>query len=256
MTSVNICVENQGAQAQSVWLSLQEKANTLMAGEPLLSDLLSRYVLQRKCLGDALARLLSDKLGRETLTSDKLHALFTSIYNKDTNLTEAGALDIQGVLKHDPATKDPLNPLLFLKGFQALQSWRVAHYLWQDGQHGLALYLQSLISEIFNVDIHPAATIGHGVTLDHASGIVIGETAIVGNDVLMLHGVTLGTKGFEEGDRHPIVKDGAIIGVGAKVIGRITVGKNAIVAAGSVVVDAVPDGTTVAGVPARIVKSA
>jgi len=147
-----------------------------------------------------------------------------------------------------------LQPFMYFKGFQALQAWRVAHWLWEQDRDTLAFHFQSRISELFQLDIHPAARIGSGVFLDHGTGIVIGETAVIGDEVSMLHAVTLGGTGAERGDRHPKIGRGVLLGAGAKVLGNITVGDYAKVASGSVVLKPVPAGCTVAGVPARLVN--
>ena len=158
--------------------------------------------------------------------------------------------------ERDPACNSFIQPLLFFKGFQAIQAYRVGHWLWKAGRKDMAYYFQSRISEVFNLDIHPAAVIGHGIMIDHAHSIVIGETAVVGNNVSMLHSVTLGGTGKQDDDRHPKIGDGVLIGAGAKVLGNIKVGHSSRIAAGSVVLHDVPPCKTVAGVPAKIVGSA
>ncbi len=255
MTSTNIAMKSLDKTAKDVWSSLRIEAERMAAGEPLLTDLVKGRVLKPENLSAALAVLLSEKLDRPAMDCKKLHALFTETYKKHPVLEQSCCNDLLSTLSYDPAAKNLITPFLFFKGFHALQSWRIANALWQDGRHDLALFLQNRISMVFDVDIHPAAKIGDGVTMDHATGIVIGETAIIGNNVLMLHDVTLGTRGFEQGDRHPIIGDDVIIGAGAKILGRITVGQGARVAAGSLVLEEVAPHNTVAGVPARVVKA-
>ncbi len=172
----------------------------------------------------------------------------------EPDLVRQAEADLKAVFERDPACKSYVQPFLFFKGFQALQTYRVAHWLWRHGRQTLALYLQSRMSEIFQVDIHPAAKIGVGIFLDHGTGIVIGETAVVGDDVSMLHGVTLGGTGAERGDRHPKIGKGVLLGAGSKVLGNITVGEYAKIASGSVVLKPVPAHCTAAGVPARLVN--
>ena len=175
-------------------------------------------------------------------------------YRTSPALVAAAEADLKAVFERDPACRGYVQPFLFFKGFQALQTHRVAHWLWTQGRETLAFYLQSRVSELFQMDIHPATRIGRGIFVDHGTGIVIGETAVVGDDVSMLHGVTLGGTGAERGDRHPKVGKGVLLGAGAKVLGNIKIGDYAKVASGSVVLRDVPAGCTAAGVPARLVN--
>ncbi len=174
----------------------------------------------------------------------------------DAGIGAAFRADIAAILDRDPATGRFIDPVLHYKGFHAVQTHRFAHWLWRRGRIDLALYLQSRASEVFQTDIHPAARVGRGFFLDHATGVVIGQTATVGDNVSMLHGVTLGGTGKESGDRHPKIGSGVLIGAGAKILGNIEVGNCARIAAGSVVLSPVPHNTTVAGVPARVVGEA
>jgi serine O-acetyltransferase len=157
------------------------------------------------------------------------------------------------VVERDPAARGVAQPFLYYKGFHALEAYRVAHWLWSNGRNPLALHLQNRISEVLAVDIHPAARIGKGILIDHATSVIIGETAVVGDDVSMLHEVTLGGTGKESGDRHPKVGSGVLIGAGAKILGNIIIGEGSKIAAGSVVLKEVPPHATVAGIPARVV---
>lgn len=238
-----------------VWPQLRAEAEQLAKTEPLLKGLAQAHILDADTLVKGLSLLLADKLGEAALPTAELVPIFNDIYAQNPELADIAARDMLAILHFDPAARDLINPFLFYKGFHALQGWRLASALWRKNRNSLALFLQNRISRIFAVDIHPAAKFGHGVVLDHATGIVIGETAIVGNNVLMLHGVTLGTKDFERGDRHPVIGDNVIIGAGAKILGRTHIGDGAIIAAGSLVVDPVAPGNTVAGVPARVIRT-
>ena len=170
----------------------------------------------------------------------------------DPSIVAAAEADLKAVFERDPACKGYVQPFLFFKGFLALQTHRVAHWLHGQRRETMAFYLQSRMSEVFQVDIHPAAVIGSGAFFDHGTGIVIGETAVIGDNVSMLHGVTLGGTGAERGDRHPKIGNGVLLGAGAKVLGNITIGDYAKIASGSVVLIPVPSGCTAAGVPARL----
>jgi serine O-acetyltransferase len=182
-----------------------------------------------------------------------MEPLLTGVFEKHPHIVHRAVRDLVAMFERDPACFSLLEPLLFFKGFLALSTYRVAHQLWQDGRRWLALYLQSVASEAFAVDIHPAARIGCGILLDHATSFVVGETAIIEDDVSILHEVTLGGTGKECGDRHPIIRSGVLLGAGAKILGRVEIGTGAKVGAGSVVLNDVPPHTTVAGVPAVVV---
>lgn len=200
-------------------------------------------------LGARLARRLS----REDMPRAELEPILTSVFRQNPDIVDACLCDMEAIHQRDPACFSLLEPLLFYKGFLALATYRVAHHFWNHERRWLALYLQSLSSEVFGVDIHPAARIGCGILLDHATSFVVGETAIIENDVSILHEVTLGGTGKESGDRHPIVRSGVLLGAGAKILGRVEIGTGAKVGAGSVVLSDVPPHTTVAGVPAVVV---
>ncbi len=240
--------------AAPLWAEVQTQGRDLVSREPLLRGIIERYIVTPATLGDGLARLLADHLGCADIGSDIFHETFTQLYRTQGDIAEAAARDLAAIMRDDPAARDHASCMLFFKGFQALQGWRLAHQLWKDGRQTLALYIQSRLSQIYTVDIHPAARLGCGIVFDHASGIVIGETAIVGDDVLMLHGVTLGTKEFIKGDRHPVIGNQVVIGAGASILGRTSVGDRSIVAAGSLVLEDMPADVTIAGVPARVVK--
>jgi len=215
---------------------------------------LAAVILNHKTLGGALSYQLARKLGDQELRAMSIREIAEEAYASNPGLVEAAELDLKAVFERDPACKGYVQPFLFFKGFLALQTQRVAHWLWAQERETLALYLQSRMSELFQVDIHPATRIGRGVFVDHGTGIVIGETAVIGDDVSMLQGVTLGGTGAERGDRHPKIGKGVLLGAGAKVLGNIVIGDYAKIASGSVVLKPVPAGCTAAGVPARLVN--
>ncbi|MBE7217129.1 MAG: serine O-acetyltransferase [Caulobacteraceae bacterium] len=237
-----------------VWAALREEARRAAAQEPALASLLNATVLVHDELTRALSYQLARKLGDSQLGPMSAREIAEEAYASDPAISEAVERDLQAVFERDAACKGYLQPFLFFKGFQALQTHRVAHWLWNQGRETLAFHLQSRMSELFQVDIHPAARFGAGVFLDHGTGITVGETARVGDDVSMLHAVTLGGTGAVRGDRHPKIGRGVLLGAGAKVLGNIGVGDYAKVASGSVVLRPVPPGCTVAGVPARLVN--
>ncbi len=240
--------------APPVWAALRNEAAAAAKSEAALASLLAAVILKHKNLGDALSYQLARKLGDQELRAMSLRDIAEEAYASDPGLVEIAEDDLKAVFERDPACKSYLQPFLFFKGFLALQTQRVAHWLWTENRETLAFYLQSRTSELFQVDIHPATRIGRGVFIDHGTGIVIGETAVIGDDVSMLQGVTLGGTGAERGDRHPKVGKGVLLGAGAKVLGNISIGDYAKVASGSVVLRDVPAGCTAAGVPARLVN--
>ena len=237
-----------------VWAALRNEAEHAAAAEPGLASLLNATILAHHDLAGALSFQLARKLGDSELNAMTAREVCGHAYDEDPGLIAKVEADLRAVFERDAACKGYLQPFLFFKGFHALQTHRVAHWLWTHGRETLAFYLQSRMSELFQVDIHPAARFGSGVFLDHGTGIVVGETAVIGDDVSMLHGVTLGGTGAERGDRHPKIGKGVLRGAGAKVLGNITLGDYARVAAGSVVLKSVPACATVAGVPARVIN--
>lgn len=237
----------------SVWIQLREEAAAAAQQEPVLATLLQESILNYDALEASLAHRISRKLGHLAVSEPYLHELFDEILAADPEIGRRARLDIMAIDRRDPASRGFLAPVLYFKGFQALTAYRIAHFLWNHNRQVMARYLQSIISQVFAVDIHPAAVIGEGILFDHATSIVIGETAIVGNNVSILHEVTLGGTGKERGDRHPKVLDGVLIGAGAKILGNITIGVGARIGAGSVVLESVPAHMTAAGVPAKIV---
>lgn len=240
--------------ARCVWGDIYDAAEATVDSEPKLMGILDDVVLSRTSLSNAVAVRLARKLSRRDMGRDDLEPLIRTLLRDNPEVVDCMAADLQAVVDRDAACHNALEPLLFFKGFHALATYRVANLLWQQGRHLLALLFQSIGSEVFGVDIHPAARIGCGILMDHGTGCVVGETAIIENDVSLLHEVTLGGTGKEKGGaRHPIVRSGVLIGAGAKILGRVEIGDGAKVAASSVVLDDVPAHATVAGVPARIV---
>jgi serine O-acetyltransferase len=237
-------------QAKEIQQQLCKEAVALVNTEPLSKSILEEQILSRESFAEILAVTLACQLAGEVTKRPELEALFQEAYKKCPTLLSDAIYDLEAVVERDPACKSYLEPLLFFKGFQAIQAYRVAHALWGEGRSFPAKMLQSIISRKFSVDIHPAAKIGHGILMDHATNVVIGETAKVGNDVSFLHGVTLGGTGNETGDRHPKIGDGVMLGAHAQLLGNIRIGKGAKIGAGAVVVDNVPPHTTFAGVPA------
>ena len=239
-----------------VWDRITAEARAALRDEPLLGGLIHSSVLHHGSLERALAYRISLKLSSGEMSEQILREIADDGYYAEPGLGEAARADLVAVLDRDPACHRLIQPLLFFKGYQAVQAYRLGHWLWLQGRHDLAYIIQARISEVFCVDIHPGARIGRGIMIDHAHSIVIGETAVVGDNVSMLHSVTLGGTGKEEEDRHPKIGDGVLIGAGAKVLGNITIGHCSRIAAGSVVLEDVPPKKTVAGVPARIVGEA
>jgi serine O-acetyltransferase len=239
-----------------VWQRIRSEAEEALRAEPLLGGMIHANVLHHDTLERALACRFALKLAAAELSEQILREIADAAYADDAAIGAAARADLVAVEDRDPACHRLLEPLLYFKGFQALQAYRVAHWLWRQGRRDFALLVQSRMSELFSIDIHPAARVGQGIMIDHAHAIVIGETAVVGDNVSMLHSVTLGGTGKDDGDRHPKIGDGVLIGAGAKVLGNIKVGNCSRIAAGSVVLADVPPCKTVAGVPARIVGEA
>ncbi len=237
--------------ATSIWQDIYCAAEQAAGQEPKLTGLLDDVVLSRNKLATAVSVRLARKLSRRDIGRDDLEPLIRSLLKSEPTVVDMMAADLKAVVERDAACHNALEPLMFFKGFHALATYRLAHILWQQERHMLALLFQSVGSEVFGIDIHPAARIGCGVLLDHGTGFVVGETAIIENDVSLFHEVTLGGTGKEKGGaRHPVVRSGVLIGAGAKVLGRVEVGECAKVAASSVVLSDVRPHTTVAGIPA------
>ena len=235
------------------WARMRVEAATAAAQEPLLASMLHATILNHESFEAALSYRLAQKLSDDEMNAMQWREVSDEAYRDEKSIVEASLHDLRAVFDRDPASHEYMQPFLYFKGYQALQVYRVANWLWRRERKALALFLQSRMSELFAVDIHPATKIGKGVFMDHATGIVIGETAIVEDDVSIMQNVTLGGTGKEVGNRHPNIRRGALISVGAKVLGNIDVGEGAKVAAGSVVLKDVPPHCTVAGVPAKAV---
>lgn len=235
---------------EQVWQTLRKEASTLSSKEPLLASFSHSCVLKHQQLSASLAFILSNKLADGVMPAMTLYELFLEAYQETPDMMCSAANDMAAVVERDPAVDEYLTVLLYFKGFHAIQIHRIAHFLWQNGREHVALYIQSRNSIVSGVDIHPAATIGQGVMFDHATGIVVGETAVIEDNVSILQGVTLGGTGKAGGDRHPKVRRNVMIGSGAKILGNIEIGEGAKVGAGSVVLRDVLAHTTVVGVPA------
>ena len=238
-----------------VWPLMREEAARKAAEEPILGSYFHATILNHATFGDALSFRLASKLDNPMLPTMLIRDVIGEATNANPDLLSAGEIDILATYTRDPACDDLSTPFLFFKGFHALQAHRIANWLWQAGRKTLAQFFQNQISVTLGVDIHPAASVGSGIMLDHATGIVIGETAVIEDDVSILHAVTLGGSGKTSGDRHPKIRKGVLLAAGCKVIGNIEVGCNAKVGAGSVVLNDIPPNVTVAGVPAQIVGS-
>lgn len=249
-----LCGERaESAEAREIWAQIREEAVGAVEHDRVMCEIISDTVLSHENFGDALAHRLARKLGDYALSIESLEAIFCEAFSADLGIETAALADLTAVRDRDPACPDLLTPFLFFKGYQAIQAYRFAHWLWKRGRVHLAKHLQSRVSEIFAVDIHPAARLGQGLLLDHGTGVVIGETSVIDDDVSMLQGVTLGGTGKQCGDRHPKIRRGVLIGAGAKVLGGITIGEGAKVGAGSIVLEDVHPYTTVVGNPARAV---
>ncbi|BBE70511.1 serine O-acetyltransferase [Oharaeibacter diazotrophicus] len=239
-----------------VWQRICEEARQAIEREPAFGGFLHATVIDQPRLEEAVVQRVADRLGNEAVPSTAIRRAYSEALADDPAIGEAFRSDIAAVFDRDPACDRMLEPVLYFKGFHAIQTHRLAHWLLAKGRKDFAMYLQSRSSEVFQTDINPAARLGRGLFFDHATGIVIGETAVVEDDVSILQGVTLGGTGKETGDRHPKIRHGVLIGAGAKILGNIEVGRCSRVAAGSVVLKPVPPCTTVAGVPARVIGEA
>ena len=235
----------------NIWNEIQNEVKLRIEAEPSLEPYLNQLILSQDNLINSVAAVLASKLNSDALSSDKIKEFILDVYHKCDHIEEDLINDIVFFKDHDPACKYFSTPILFYKGFQGLATYRAAHCLWNNDRHTMALFFQNRASEVFGVDIHPAAEIKGGVMIDHATGVVIGETSKIDENVSIYQGVTLGGKGFEIGDRHPKIKSGVSIFASITVLGNITIGKNAKVAAGSLVLKDVEAETTVAGIPAK-----
>jgi serine O-acetyltransferase len=238
-----------------LWQTIRHEALQLIESEPMLASYFHATLLNHDNLDSALSYILANKLATQVMPAIEIREIAWQAYQADQHIIQSAITDILAVYIRDPATNYYSTPLLYYKGFLSLQAYRIAHWLWQQNRKSLAIFFQSQIAIVFGVDIHPAANIGSGVMFDHATGIVIGETTVIENDVSILQSVTLGGTGKENGDRHPKIREGVMIGAHSTILGNIEIGKGAKIGAGSVVLESVPQHTTVAGVPAKIVGS-
>jgi serine O-acetyltransferase len=239
-----------------VWARIRGEAEDVVRREPELASLIYTCILHHDTLEGAVVHRVAERLNHPDVSGEQIRQAYSDALEDDASLGPAFRADIVATVDRDPASDRYLEPVLYFKGFHAIQTHRLAHWLWGKHRCDFAYYLQSRASAVFQCDIHPAVTIGRGIFLDHATGLVVGETAVIEDDVSMLQDVTLGGTGKETGDRHPKIRRGALISAGAKVLGNIEIGCCARVAAGSVVLKEVPPNTTVAGVPAKIVGEA
>ena len=236
-----------------VWARIRDEAEDIVRREPEIGTFIYSSILHHDTLETAVIHRVSERLDHADVSAELIRQAYTDALEDQPQLGEIFRADIVAIFDRDPATDRFLEPVLYYKGFHAIQTHRLAHWMWGQGRKDFAYYLQSRSSAVFQCDIHPAARVGRGIFLDHATGLVVGETAVIGDNVSMLHDVTLGGTGKDHGDRHPKIADGVLIGAGAKIIGNIEIGHCARVAAGSVVLKAVPNNVTVAGIPAKIV---
>ncbi len=240
------------SQTDRMWESIRADTMKDVEKEPLLASFFHAAILNHKSLENALGFILANKLASPVLQSILLMELFCSAFEKDPKMGISVCADLSAVKERDPACKGYMTPLLYFKGFHALQSYRIAHWLWSHKRRSLALAIQNRVSEVFAVDIHPAAKIGNGILIDHATGLVIGETAVIKDNVSILHQVTLGGTGKEKGDRHPKIGEGVLISANATILGNVIIGDGAKIGAGSVVLTNIPPHCTAVGVPAKV----
>jgi serine O-acetyltransferase len=239
-----------------VWARVRHEAEDAVKREPELATFIYSTILHRDTLEEAVIYRLSERLDHAAVSGELIRQAYAEALKDTPSIGEAFRADMMATADRDPATHRLIEPVLYYKGFHAIQAHRLMHWLWHKDRRDFALYLQSRCSVVFQCDIHPAAKIGRGIFLDHATGLVVGETAEIGDDVSLLHDVTLGGTGKEWEDRHPKIRYGVMIGAGAKILGNIEVGHCARIAAGSVVIKPVPNNVTVAGIPARVVGKA
>ncbi|WP_112664547.1 serine O-acetyltransferase [Microvirga flavescens] len=249
-------VEPLAGTVDPLWGRLLREAQEASRREPVLAGFMLSSVSHQPSLDATVIHRVAARLAHPAVPADLIEQTFREAVQADPSISQAFRADISAVLDRDPACERVLEPVLYFKGFHAIQTHRLAHWLWNEGRRDFALYLQSLSSEVFQTDIHPAARMGQGIFLDHATGLVVGSTAVIEDNVSMLQDVTLGGTGKERGDRHPKIRKGVLIGAGAKILGNIEVGHCARIAAGSVVLQSVPHNATVAGVPAKVVGTA
>ena len=238
----------------NIWSDIKKEISLRINAEPSLKDYLESLILSKDNIIEATAAILASKLHNDALSSIDLYHIILSSYNEKKSIQDSLIEDILFFRKNDPACKYLSTPLLFYKGFQGLAAYRSSNILWKNDRHTMALYIQNRSSEVFGVDIHPAANIDSSVMIDHATGVVIGETSKISKGVSIFQGVTLGGKGFNRGDRHPKIEEGVSIFASSTILGNVTIGKNSVIAAGSLVLEDVEEDTTVAGIPAKKIK--
>ena len=248
--------DSLAGKVDPVWDRLRAEAEAIVQAEPAIAGFILSAILHQPSLEAAIIHRVASRLGHAAVPADIIEQIFLEAVEADRTIGEAMRADISAVMDRDPVVTRAIEPVLYFKGFHAIQTHRLAHWLWKRGRQDFALYLQSRSSDTFQTDIHPAARIGRGIFLDHATGLVVGATAVIEDNVSMLQDVTLGGTGKERGDRHPKIRHGVLIGAGAKILGNIEVGHCARIAAGSVVLKPVPHNATVAGVPAKVIGTA
>jgi serine O-acetyltransferase len=239
-----------------VWTRIRREAEAVARAEPEIASFIYSSILHHDTLEAAVVHRLAERLDHPDVSGELIRQAYADALDDNPKIGEAFRADIVATFDRDPATNRFIEPVLYFKGFHAIQAHRLANWLWTKARKDFAYYLQSRSSAVFQTDIHPAARIGRGIFLDHATGLVVGETAVIDDDVSLLHDVTLGGSGNEVGDRHPKIRRGVMIGAGAKILGNIEIGHCARIAAGSVVVKSIPNNVTVAGVPARVIGEA
>jgi serine O-acetyltransferase len=252
----NVRSVSEFGKVDPVWARVRDEAEEVVRREPELASFIYSVLLHHDTLESAIVHRISERLSHADVGGELIRQAYDDALKDDPSIGLAFRADLAAVHDRDPATHRYIEPVLYYKGFHAIQTHRLAHWLWKKGRRDFAYYLQSRSSAVFQCDINPNATIGRGIFLDHATGFVVGETAVIDDDVSILHGVTLGGTGKENEDRHPKIRHGVLIGAGAKILGNIEIGKCARIAAGSVVIKAVPNNVTVAGVPAKVVGTA
>jgi serine O-acetyltransferase len=253
MSTISVARGGKLQPVDPIWRSVRDEAMEAVDRDPLLAAFLYTTILNHETLEDAVIHRIAQRLDHPDVSSDLIQHTFKSMLREDESWSSVVRVDIQAYYDRDPACDRFMMPVLYFKGFHAIQTHRLAHWLWMQGRKDFALYLQSRSSAVFQTDINPASRMGKGIFIDHATGLVVGETAVIEDNVSILHGVTLGGTGKAGGDRHPKIRYGVLIGAGAKILGNIEVGHCAKIAAGSVVLSPVPNNKTVAGVPARVV---
>jgi len=252
-TSIPAMSEDIRSNAQRVWACLCNEARVASEQQPLLASYFHANILNHGTFSSAISFFLSQHLANDYLPSMMVRELFVNAMRSDASIEKNMLFDLEAHYTRDPACEQYMTPFLYFKGYHAIQCYRIAHWLWRQKRVLLAHYMQSRIVELFDVDIHPAAEIAGGLMLDHATGVVIGETTIIEQNVSMLHAVTLGGTGARVGKRHPTIRRGVLLSTGAKILGNIEIGEGASVGAGSVVLESMPANSTVVGVPARVV---